>query len=659
VSGGLLLAIAVALLATGPVRGDSANEQQQNPPAGTAAISGVVTDAVTGRPLPGVSVTVIVPNGIRTITPRPAVLTDARGRFVLDNLPAGDGFEVVTSRSGYQVGRYEGPRAASSDPWADGIRIKLTDGEWRRDVNVFMWRMGSIGGRVVDERGEPIVGTAVRLYRRRLLGGRSQFLPGAVVTTDDRGIYRIPFLPPDSYYVAVLSVQSTVPANIPDGQRRLPLGGVFGRGSGAPAVPRPESSGVSVDVDGSHRLVLSNFATPPPPASGRPRAYAPTFYPSTRLIDGAQPIELAGGTSRTDIDFRLEPVPAVRISGKLSGATDRTTNMLLRLMLRGGEHLGFGSEVATTLVEADGRFTFLNVPAGGYTLVASPSIAEVQGPGTPQGALSRSAGMGVVRGLSAGYSAVGMNVMWWLADAGGGSWGRVAVDVGDASLDNLDVPMRAAATVSGRVVIDDPAPPDPSMRLMVSLEPANADPTLGVPNGWTDAGDPDRGFVMNGVLGGRYLFRPPPFGGWRLKSATAGGVDVTDAGIDGSTGQLFNDVVVTITRSGAELSGMVVDQTGGAATAGVVLFPTDAKRWSDYGFTPDRVRSTLASSDGSFKFTLMADGEYVCIAVPVRQADRWMDPRFLAAAATQGARVSLKMGVSASLRLQVAEVVLK
>src|SRR5690606_2381600 len=77
----------------------------QQPPAdvratGDAALSGVVVDADTGRPVPGALVTLVR-------APREPVgrqnrqLADAQGRFVFVDLPAGDGYGLVGSKAGY------------------------------------------------------------------------------------------------------------------------------------------------------------------------------------------------------------------------------------------------------------------------------------------------------------------------------------------------------------------------------------------------------------------------------------------------------------------------------------------------------------------------------------------------------------------------------
>jgi hypothetical protein len=528
-----------------------------------------------------------------------------------------------------------------------------------RDVNIRMWRFGSIGGRVLDERGEAVVGTAVRTFSRRLIAGREMLVPGAVASTDDRGAYRVPFVEPGHYFVAVLSVQATVPATTVDGPRVLPLGGLQGRES-RPA-PGPGVSGASIDVDGRHRLVLTSFATPPPPGGSSPRVYAPVYYPNAHTMKSARLVEIEAGTARADVDFQLTPVPAVRVAGRVSDAQS-ATNMLLRLMAPGTEHLGPGSEVATTLVEPDGAFTFLNVPAGDYTLIASSSLAEPQG-ASSDGRLPSSVGYRLGRGLgfSGGYPAAGINVMWWRSEVGTGVWGRMPVGVADADVAGIEVPLRRTASVRGRVVFDDPVQPAPSERFTVQLEPANGDLSLGGPVALTAAGDSSHAVELTGLQGGRYLVRLPSYSSrlWRVKAVTAGGADVTDAGFDGALGQDYDGVVITLAKTGAELTGVVRDRNGRPVTGAVILFPADPKGWLDYGLTPDRLGSTRSAPDGTYSFTSFRDGDYLVVAIPFAQADAWRDPGLLAAAAPHATRISLAAGAPKTLDVSMSEVVAK
>jgi hypothetical protein len=650
------IALAVTLLASRPLSSaQSPVPTVQSPasqtPAATGAISGVVTDAATGRPIAGASVSVFVnvPAARRPPAP-PSVLTDVRGRFVLVDLAGGQMYEVGASRSGYAPA---GPRTT----------VALADGEWRRDVNLRLSRAGSIAGRVIDERGEPMVGTPVQLFFRRMLAGRERLVESAVVTTDDRGVYRFALVRPGAHYLGVLSVQATVPVSLADGPRRGPLGGLLPEGRASPGAQQAEAQGASIDVDGRHRLVLTSFATPPPPGSDRSRAYAPVFYPNARSLADARPIELGVGESRTNVDFQLTPVPAARLSGRVSGSVQNAANMLLRLMPHGAEHLGFGMEAATTIVEADGSFTFLNVPAGSYTLVASPSIPEIgssAGGGISEGRLpTRAPGLGRVLGLSVAYPpALEYSATWWRASAGEGVWGRMPVTVGETDLSGIELRLQPAASVRGRVVFDDPSQLDPSQRFTVSLEPANGDSSLGVPFALTAAGDTSYTFSIPGLEGGRYLFRFQAFGGWRVASIMSNGADVTETGFDGSSGQDYSGVVVTVTKTGAALSGRIADRNGRPASGGVMLFPVDPASWVDYGLTPQRLRSTSAG-DGTFTLTAIPDGDYYVIAVPATQTSAWTDPRFLRAAVGQATRVSLTTGAPRTVALVISEVVVR
>jgi hypothetical protein len=281
------------------------------------------------------------------------------------------------------------------------------------------------------------------------------------------------------------------------------------------------------------------------------------------------------------------------------------------------------------------------------------------GGGQSDGRLPRGVGYGKAFGLSAGYPA-GPYVMWWRSDSGAAVWGRTTVSVGNAGVTGLDLPLRTSSSVRGRIVFVGPEQPDPGMRINITLEPANADRTLGVPNAWTAAGDETYAFAIDGLLDGRYLARIAPHQrAWRVVSVTASGVDLTGTGFDGALGQDYNDVVVTVTKAGAELAGFVRDANGRPAAGGVILFPAAPRAWVDYGLTPDRVFSTSAGSDGAYRFTGVLDGDYNVVAVPPGQKDGWVDSRFLAAAAASAAKVSLRAGVSAAQDLRRTEVVVK
>ena len=125
----------------------------------TAAISGVVMDGATGKPIGGARVTFwsnVDPSNIHSM------LTDPQGRFVFLRLPQSSGCNVIASKSGYADGGLTRTIYRLS---ADQPAIALKQGEWVSNVRLTLWRHGGISGRVIDEMNEPVVGIPVRALR--------------------------------------------------------------------------------------------------------------------------------------------------------------------------------------------------------------------------------------------------------------------------------------------------------------------------------------------------------------------------------------------------------------------------------------------------------------------------------------------------------------
>src|SRR5262249_55474927 len=106
----------------------------------------------------------------------------------------------------------------------------------------------------------------------------------------------------------------------------------------------------------------------------------PTFHPDVTSVAAATSVAVTAGQERTGIDLRITPVAAGGVSGVVEGPEAAAlAGVTLRLMLAGAEDLGDGGEVATALVGADNRFTFVNVPAGSYVIDSRMSYGEYQG----------------------------------------------------------------------------------------------------------------------------------------------------------------------------------------------------------------------------------------------------------------------------------------
>jgi hypothetical protein len=411
----------------------------------------------------------------------------------------------------------------------------------------------------------------------------------------------------------------------------------------------------AIDVDAKHRLAITYFAAPPPPSGDSTRAYPAMFYPTATTIAAADPIPLTYGDSKTNVDFSLRPVPTFRVSGRLDAAGAAPPPFLLRLMPQGSERLGSGSEAATSIVEPDGSFTFLNVPNGQYTLLAQAGIMDFSS-GNGTGWLATAPGFGR-GGLSVG-SMPGTPGLSNLARTGipASVWGRAPIIVGGQNVTNVVVPLHPAAKLQGHLVFPQSTKPIPERMLMMA-EPANGDPTLGKPTAFVSKGDGSFPFTFEGAISGSYLVRIslPDFG---ILSITAAEHDVTETGVDVSAGGDVTDIVVTLTDKLTQLGGGVHDSHGPVA-AGVIAFPVDPALRTNYGWNPRRFKTARSSTAGTFTMSGLPEGDYFVIAVDRSQIDAWTDAKFLAAAEPLATRVSLKWGEQKSVDLTVNTVKVK
>ena len=159
---------------------------------GTGLIFGQAVDAGTTRPVAGALITINVPG-----TAPIRALADGQGRFAFRDLPKGR-FNLTATKPGYVDGAYGRMRPAGPT-----LALDLAENEKVSNVAISLWKYGAVAGTVVDEQGEPLVNTSVRVLKRGIVGGQWRLTPGAQDSTDDRGVYRIGMLEPGEYVVAV------------------------------------------------------------------------------------------------------------------------------------------------------------------------------------------------------------------------------------------------------------------------------------------------------------------------------------------------------------------------------------------------------------------------------------------------------------------------
>ena len=614
---------------------------QRTGPGSLGVISGVVVDALTRLPVGAANVQLGPPPRQGT---RPGnMLSDEHGRFVFAGVAPGEYF-INVIKGGYQDGHYgHGVNGAL------GGSIVLRAGEWFDAVNIKIIPLAAVGGQILDERGQPVVGAYVRALGTVVVAGRTRLAAGQIAITNDLGQYQLTGLHGGRYIIEVPSVQHSLPlARRPDkpaANGSVPLL-TYGVSS------RALEDRLVAAVDSDTALVVGDYPQPPATSDARQKVFPITYYPGVTSIRDAVPIDLSSGDQLNDLNVSLRAVPTVLVAGRVANPIADATDVLLRLVPEGLEDLGQGSEAATTAMRSDGSFTFLRVPAGQYTLVApgasfqyvarfgSLGDREVVLPSTPGLAGRRSEG-GVVSGQpELSYAIRGDS------DANAG-YVRQKVAVADKDIFGLEVSLSPTGVVRGRIIQD--TSQATAIPASVELMAADGDPVLGghlcaVTGALHDT------FRCGAIIPGSYVLRVPNV---TLKSITIDGEDYSKRQITILPGE-ERDVMVLVTGSAARLTGVVRDAKGAAVPlAAAIAFPEDAQLWSDFGLVSTWIRPSTGSSSGSFEIKGIRAGDYFVVGVDDQHMSLWADPVFLRQAVASATPITLNWGDDKALELKL------
>jgi hypothetical protein len=265
----------------------------------TSSISGRVTTADTGAPIRGAEVRLSMDGRFSRL-----VTTNGEGRYELRNLPAG-AYKLTVSKTGFITLEFGQRR-----PFESSSTISVREGE-SASGNVALPRGGAIFGRVIDQYGDPSVGTRVQVLRVRVEEGRRRLLSvGGGDQTDDTGAFRLYGLPPGDYYVSAST-------GLIDAVKRDPA----------------------------------------------------VYYPGTMNVSEAQPITLGAG-AEVSADFQLlNNVRTARVSGIVVNSSGVPSQAMVNLVSDSGP-TGPGAQMLHSDGAPDGSFSIDSVPPGSYTLTA-------------------------------------------------------------------------------------------------------------------------------------------------------------------------------------------------------------------------------------------------------------------------------------------------
>ena len=631
-----LIAIAAGIVVFGPLGGIdiAAKCSDAGQSTGPGVVSGQVIDASTKLPLPGAQVWIQPLTG--EIRNRQVVVVDERGRFVSSALLPGP-YSISASLEGYMGARY-GQRSPTT---RESIPVEVAAGQLRRDIVVTLWKYASVSGRVVDELGQPVVGVSVRGMRQTVLGGHPTYTFDSVECTgaclheqtDDRGVFTFSRLVPGDYVFVVPAVTISLPTALLPRSGQLGLDSPMFRRSAVGSAMQ-WTGGWQTDLrsgiesrDGEIAIRSSDRSTAIAAIAqnGSASVYPTVFHPGVTRAENATVVSLEAGSQRDDVNVSRRPVASVSVSGTASMADGVAAELALRLVPADQPLLAMDLESAVAVTDRAGRFVFVGVTPGNYHIksLLKPAVGSA----------------------SPGGSDASERIQW----------SDTTLSVGPVDVQGIEVSLRTAAMITGRIEYSGQSTRSPASRApSISVRQADGRRSTDIGLGLTAVNGGTTFASRGGVLPGSYLIdvatREP---GWFVRSAMWQGQDISDAPFEVAASDV-RDVVVTVTdRPWTTLTGAVRNSDGAAdAAATVALFPVEEARWTNFGPRPRRLQEAVPDSSGVFTMTNLPPGDYFVVALEGGQGSAWQEREALRQLAALASRVTLRDGGTATVALR-------
>lgn len=560
-----------------------------------ASAGGIVTKPGGSEPLPKATVLLspVTPGLLRS------TVTEEDGRFTLRDIEPGDYRLTVQSE------RYGHSAYGQRKPGGPGSILSVTPGQQLNDLRISMIPTGAIAGRITGRNGEPLVNAVVQAFKYGYQEGRKVLISAQATRTDDRGEYRLFWLPAGQYYVAA-ATGSTSAQQAP----ALPM-----RPGAAVPASNPAAGALELEMavllrsegfpSGNTRLRILEDGTT------QEEAWATVYYPSTTEARFASALDVGPGTTRSGVDIVIGPARIQSVRGRVVGlAPGSIPTVTLIPQDPSALRSQIAGKGASTI---DGSFSFTGVFPGDYFVVARDSRL-------------------------------------------GGTGSALAIHVGDGDVENLAVNLGQPATVTGRVLVEgiaaDSGSPNPGPGIMVSVRPTGLPPSLAPVSA---PPDPRTGaFVLMNLAAGDYQIQvaaggPSGPSGTRplyVKSARLGQTDITEGlRVAANTA---DRIEIVLTPDPASVGGVAIGSRGGpAANTTVVLVPNVARKRFDL------YRSVVTGADGRFRFQNLPPGDYKLFAWDDVETGAWQDPEFIRAFESKGVPVRLAGKSNEDVQLNV------
>jgi len=606
-----------------PAQSTQGGQRPQLPP-GTASLSGTVVVLGSGQTIPGASIELRRAD-CNTFSNPPEVVTtttDGNGKFEFQNLHAG-GWCIVATVAG---GAYTPAEYMQRGVLGRGATIPIADGQRVTGIQLSMAPTGGIAGRVRDADGEPMAHARVQVMEPFNEEGQRRLYILQVAQTNDRGEYRFFWLPPASYYIAVIP-ENTRARNVVSVQPPPGTGGHREDVIAPVIMPRITPNG---------EMIEETFVT--------------VYYPSETDSERAQSIQVQPGSTTSGVDIVLSAGRARSYHIRGTARNQVTGEPAAGAQLRVAPKKWSATVVMpTATVDQKGNFDIAGVVPGSYVLLGSMSIADpsappppnapgVATPAPPPGGAANPQGQRIP--LTANFS----------------------VDVSGASVDNVQLQLVPGVTIPGRVVIEGAAAnstPQRGLGLNFVREPD----LVGIPNatvrGMIEA---DGTFSLQNVGPGEYrIYVPPlitpfqwgapnipqPLQNMYVKSARLGNQDLLKERVR-IEGTAPGQIEVIIGAGGKFNGNAMNERRQPVPNVTVVLVPDGT-----YRQRRDLYRTASTDVSGRFSMQGIPAATYKAFAFEEAPVDAWQSADFLRPLESRGTMVEIRDGNQTSADLQI------